>query len=96
MDRAERATNRCGVHAPCVTNRRLRVATDRKEVAKSERHLLLMRLGCGEYALRWLLYSVCFVDASRDGEVAVGERVDAVIQQVALVVVSAEATFLNL
>ena len=79
-----------------MTDARLRVAAEREEVAHSERHLLLMRLSCGEDALSWLFYSVSFVDASWDGVVAVGERVDAVRQQVALVIISAEPTFFDL
>ena len=55
-----------------------------------------MCLCSGDDALAWILNCVSRVHARWDAVVSVGERVDSIGQQVALVVVSAEATFLDL
>ena len=79
-----------------MTDRRLRVVSNWEKVPDRERHVPFMRLCSGDDALGWFLNCVRGMDARWDAVVAVGERVDSISKEVALVVVSAEATFLDL
>ena len=75
--------------------RGLRILPNWEIAAGSEWDMSLMSLGCRDDAIAWLL-RIAGMQSGRDGEVTVRDRANTICQQIALVVVRAQTTFLNL